>query len=127
MFVRTKSTPNSPRKSIQIVESIREGNKVKQRIIRHVGIAMNDKEEKKLWDLAEYIKAEIEQEQTPSFFSPEDLAEMAISSRMQKEEDFYVNLKELKEEQRTIIGIHDVYGLIFNDLGFNDLLKYRLG
>ena len=30
MFVRTKSTPNSPRKSIQIVESVREDNKVKQ-------------------------------------------------------------------------------------------------
>ena len=127
MFVRTKSTPNSPRKSIQIVESIRDGNKVKQRIIRHVGIAMNDKEEKKLKDLAEFIKAEIEQEHTPSLFSPEVLAEMAISSRRQKEEDFNVKLNELKEEQRTVVGIHDVYGRIFNELGFNKLLKSHHG
>ena len=44
MFIRVKSTPNSPRRSIQIVESVRVGDKVKQKIIRHVGVAM-DKEE----------------------------------------------------------------------------------
>ena len=44
MFVRVKSTPNSPRQSVQIVESVREGDKVRQKILRHVGIAMNDAE-----------------------------------------------------------------------------------
>jgi hypothetical protein len=37
MFVRVKSTPNSPRQSVQIVESVRQGDQVKQRIVRHVG------------------------------------------------------------------------------------------
>ena len=47
MFVRTKTTPNSPRKSIQIVENDRDQKtgKVKQKILRHVGIAMDDSEE----------------------------------------------------------------------------------
>ena len=40
MFVRVKSTPNSPRKSVQLVESVRQGDKVKQKIVRHVGIAI---------------------------------------------------------------------------------------
>ena len=44
MFVRVKSTPNSPRQAVQIVQSVREGDKVRQKILRHVGVAMNDAE-----------------------------------------------------------------------------------
>ncbi|MGC9169087.1 MAG: hypothetical protein ACP5GK_09315 [Desulfurella sp.] len=39
MFVRVKTTPKNPRKSVQIVTSYRIGGKVKQRIVKHVGIA----------------------------------------------------------------------------------------
>ena len=39
MFVRVKDTPNSPRKSVQIVHSYRVGGTVKQKIVRYVGIA----------------------------------------------------------------------------------------
>ncbi len=39
MFIRVKTTPNSPRKSVRIVESFREGKKVRQRIVPHVGVA----------------------------------------------------------------------------------------
>ena len=44
MFIRIKSTPNSPRKSVQIVASVRDGNKVRQKIMRHAGVAQNDAE-----------------------------------------------------------------------------------
>ena len=57
MFIRVKTTPNSPRKSVQIVESFREGKKVRQRIVRHVGIAIDADEEIALRQLAEHIKA----------------------------------------------------------------------
>ena len=50
MFIRVKTTPNSPRKSIQIVEAIRVGDKVKQKIVHHVGIALDEREEQKLKD-----------------------------------------------------------------------------
>ncbi len=60
MFVRVKTTPNSPRQSVQIVSSVRFGDKVKQKIVRHVGIAMDDDELAQLKILAEVIKAKIE-------------------------------------------------------------------
>ena len=44
MFVRITSTPKSPRKSVKVVASIREGLKVRQ----HVGIASNEAEIEKL-------------------------------------------------------------------------------
>lgn len=48
MFVRVKTTPNSPRRSIQICENYRVKDKIKQRIVHYVGIAADDAEEKKL-------------------------------------------------------------------------------
>lgn len=123
MFVRIKTTPNSPRKSVQIVESVRDGDKIKQRIVRYVGIAMDDKELVKLKELAEYIKAKIETDHQPSLFEQEELAELAIAAKKRKEDkDLPVNLKELREEQRAIVGIHEIYGQIYQELGFNSVI-----
>ncbi len=70
MFVRVKSTPNSPRKSVQIVHSERLGSKVKQKIIKHVGIAMDDKELEELKLLANAIKAELESKNQLPLYTP---------------------------------------------------------
>ena len=53
MFVLVKNTPNSPRQSVQIVESSRVGDKVKQKIVRHIGIAHSEYELVQLKDLAQ--------------------------------------------------------------------------
>lgn len=124
MYVRVKTTPNSPRKSVQIVESVRSGEKVKQRIVRHVGIAMDDQELEKLKELAEHIKHKIKEERQPSLFRPDQLAEMAIEAKKQQDDDpIFVNLKELEEEQRAICGIHEIYGEIYDLLKFNTLFS----
>ena len=124
MFVRVKSTPNSPRKSVQIVESLRDGDKVKQRIVRYVGVAMDDQELEKLKDLAELIKAKIQTERHPYFLSPETLAEMSIAARKKKDQkNLVVNLKNLQEEQRSIVGIHEVYGVVYREVGFGSIFS----
>ena len=121
MFVRVKTTPNSPRKSVQIVESIRKDDKVKQKIVRYVGIAMNDEELEKLKELADFIKCKIESKHTPSLFSPREISEL---SRKEKDENkLMVDLKKLKEEQRVIKGIHEVYGKVYDELEFNSVLE----
>lgn len=129
MFIRTKTTPNSPRRSVQIVESIRFDNKVKQRIVRHVGVAMDERELGRLIDLAEYIKAKLETEQSQQcLFSPEEMAELAIEYRKRnsgKENPLNVNLRELREEQRSVVGFHEVYGALYQQLGFNQVLRER--
>ena len=53
VFVRVKSTPNSPRRSVQVVESSRVGDRVSERIVRHMGIALDSEEETKLRAMAE--------------------------------------------------------------------------
>jgi hypothetical protein len=122
MFIRIKTTPNSPKKAVQIVESVRDGDRVKQRIIRHIGQAEHEKEIDKLIELAEYAKARMENEHQMSLWPPEELAEMAIKVRREKKEDntpLKVDLKKLREEQRTIMGIHEIYGKLYEELGFD--------
>lgn len=131
MFIRVNTTPNSPRKSIQIVESIRMGNKVKQKIIRYVGIANDESEEQKLKDLANeiIIKLKIERiERSPqtSFFpmTASDIKSEAVAKRgrlrKKKLEDILppsqVLLEDIKEEARIIEGVHDIGGAVFDDM-----------
>ena len=59
MFVRVKTTPNSPRKSVQLVEGVRLGGTVRQRIVRHVGVATDEQELVRLKEQGEYLKARI--------------------------------------------------------------------
>lgn len=127
MFVRVKTTPNSPRKSVQLVKSVRKGSKITQKIVHYVGIAMDEDELKKLLFLAESIKVKMEADNQGLLFSPEDLA--GINKKIRKTpitetaDDFHVNLKDLEEEARTISGIHDVYGTLFDEIGYQKVLK----
>lgn len=128
MFVRVKTTPNSPRQSVQIVESVRDGNIVKQKILRHVGIAQNDFELVKLKELAEFICSQIEEERQPKLFSAETAARLTIESKQENEDDenstkYNVNIKNLKEEQRLIYGIHEIYGKLYQEIGFDKIIN----
>lgn len=59
MFVRVTSTPKSPRRSVKVVSSVRQGLKVRQVMIHHVGIATDDAEVEKLKKLGyEFIELE---------------------------------------------------------------------
>ena len=59
MFVRIKTTPNSPRRSVQLVEGVRDGGKIRQRIVRHIGVAMDEDELERPGQLGEYVKAKL--------------------------------------------------------------------
>jgi transposase len=125
MFVRVKTTPNSPRKSVQIVETIRRGDKVSQKIVRYVGIAMDDQELEQLKLLAESIKTKLEDTGQVQLFSPEELDKIKTKPVEQAfdDNDYNVDIRNLLEEQRIVRGIHDIYGTLFDNLGYNKVLK----
>ena len=109
MFVRVKTTKNSPRKSVQIVMSVRKGNQIIQKIVRHVGIAHDDMELSQLKLLAESIKIKLEAGNQRLLFSPEEIAKETIKAKKthlcEFEDDYQVNLKNIKEEQRVIYPV----------------------
>ena len=102
---------------------MRDGEKVKQKIVRHVGIAANDNELKMLKDMAEYIKANLENEKEPYLIAPETMAELAIEGRKHKEEvPDNVKLKDVEAVQDVVTGIHDIYGEVYHELGFDKVI-----
>ena len=139
MYIRVNSTPNSPRKSIQIVESVRIGDKVKQKIVRYVGVATDAFEEQKLKDLAqEYIAKIIADRKTQSAqqsLLPTSSEEILSSlknrrgrPRRRNIEDILppnkVRLDEIREQSRVIEGVHDVAGTMFDEL-YGALIKSK--
>jgi transposase len=150
MFVRVTSTPKSPRKSVKVVASIRDGLKVRQKMIHHVGIANDDTEVEKLKLLGyEFIakakhQAVIESGQHTLPVSTLDseikyLAEQATHNRVQSKnlgrkakkplQDVMpveqVTLDKIKEEQRIIEGVHEVAGHLYDELGYNTILHNK--
>lgn len=149
MFIRVTSTPNSPRKSVKVVASIREGFKVKQVMIHHVGIAATEAEIEKLKQLGrefiahEQLKIEGKSRQLSLF--EKDASEQRLQRIIENEalktsqkrgrkvatkladipDGETVNIKNLVEESRVIDGIHDVAGHVFDQLGYGDLMARK--
>ncbi len=131
MFIRVNKTPNSPRRSIQICETIREGSKVKQKIVHYVGIARDEEEEQKLKDYAQelIVKITLEREekiaQLPLFKSTQEELLPHVKNkvgrpRRKKIEDIFppsqVTLDDIVETCRIVEGVHDIAGAMFDEL-----------
>lgn len=131
MFVRIKSTPNSPRRSVQVVQSIRDGEHVKQRILRHMGIALDADEEAKLRAMAEeFISRSLTQQlNAQSLFESPPVAASArrvgrparqtLASVAPPEQ---VRLADVAEVARRVEGPHEVLGGLFDYLHFDQIL-----
>ena len=138
MFIRVVTTPNSPRKSVRIVESVRKGDKVSQRIVHYVGIATDDQEEQKLKDYAKELIIKLEAKRINDsqqlFPTTEEEVAVHLESKLgrkakKKIEDILppseVRLDEIKEQSRIVEGIHEVGGNLYKSLGYDTLLQKR--
>lgn len=128
MFVRVKTTPNSPRRSVQVVESSRVGTTVKQKIVRYMGIALDDAEEAKLRKMAEeFIEHEtLARLNGQSLFDVDALPRRAGRPARQTLESVVapdqVKLADVQEVARRVEGPHEVLGHLFDYLGFDRVL-----
>lgn len=128
MFIRIKKSKNSPKCSVQIVEAKRVDGKVKQKIIKHIGTALEGKELEELKSLATSIKKRVEESgQLPIVFDKKELNNpnnQEIKGHIAlNRDDFDVNLLDINEQRRTIKGIHQIYGKLYDELGFNKIIS----
>jgi len=121
MFVRVKPKPNG-KKSIQIVESYRRADKVSQRIVRHVGQAVTDREVDEMKRLAQSIIDEMKDQRQPSLplYDPKKASD---KSKQKAPSNDTVKIKNLREEQRIINGIGDVFGKLYKDLKLDSVIS----
>lgn len=139
MFIRVNKTPNSPRRSIQICQNFRKGDKVKQKIIHYVGIARDEDEEQKLKDYAKelIVKITLERETNSQQQSLFDVSESDVRNHIKSKagrpkrkniEDILptsqVSLYDIKEESRIVEGVHDIAGAMFDDM-YGGLLENK--
>ncbi len=105
------------------------GDKVKQKILRHVGIAMDDDELAQLKVLSECRQGKIEAQHQSSLFPPETVAKQMIEAKAAKAQSskaaLNVDLMQMVEEQRVLLGIHEVYGEVYRQLSFDTLLSQK--
>ena len=128
MFIRVKnkSTQQKYKKSVQIVHSFREKGKVKQKIVKHIGVATSDVHLDELKLLAQSIQIQLENEDL-SLFTPEELQKDLDQSHPDHtkvyygDEDYHIDIRSLEEESRVISGIHDIYGKMFDELNLRSI------
>jgi transposase len=120
MFVRAKKK-DEKRWQVQIVESIRKGEKVTQKIVRNVGTAYNQRELNEFKRLGEIAIIEMKNRQKPvlAFADPSDFH---APRKREKQKSNLVDPKDLREEKRINEGFTDIFGHLYEEVGFTNLI-----
>ena len=107
MYIRLTSSKKSKHPTLQIVEGVREGKKVKQKIIASLGVIKTEKDLEKLRKLADHLIQKLEKEGLPA--------------------DDRVDIKNLVHKKTT----YDGFGIITNELmqlsGFSTVIRRAQG
>jgi hypothetical protein len=126
MFIRTKTSPNSPRKTVQIVESVRSGQTVKQRIVQYIGVASDDEGLAKLILLAKQVMGNLKKERKAkspqqSLFHETELIEENQSFERAVGGEATARIVALENESTVIEGPMEVAEKIFSSLGYDSI------
>lgn len=121
MFVRTKKKDDK-RWHVQIVESIRDGASVKQKIVRSIGVAHSPQEVAQFKKIGEQAIIQLKNAKQP-VFAFEDPEVVYAPKTRRKHVDEKVKLQNLKEQQRLIEGIPDIFGTIYGQMGAKTLIQ----
>ena len=123
MFIRKKKMPNNTIK-IQLAKGIREGDKVRQKIVRHVGTAHNDNELAQFMGVAQAIITDLKDQSRGcqnTLFDLKEYDELSMKSRQAKENPVpdHVKLGKCREEGRAHVGVRDIFGELYRSLGWS--------
>jgi hypothetical protein len=127
MYLRTKTSKLSPRKTVQIVEAfINENGQRRQRIVQHLGVACDDTQLQELWDAGEKLIPVLEERareeklflegQLPLFSTAPEEYEREIP------EGETVQVRKLTKKEDVLEGPFEVWGEVFDRLGLEDIL-----
>jgi len=125
MYIRTKKTPRSQSVSVQLVESFRENGKIKQRVLRHFGTADTKEKIEELKQLAAAIKTELMNKKLIQKLPNTKTTSFGQLVGRGKDipDDTLIHAAYLEEVQHTILGIHDIYGHVYEQVGFFNLFS----
>ena len=129
MFVRVKKDADRGRFRVQIVQSVRDGGRVRQKVVRHVGIGRSEAEVEALKGLAKTIMEGILESSAPrrrELFGPRETEGMlALARGSARPGRLGVDLAECREESRMSLGVREALGAVYSQLGWDGLLGAR--
>lgn len=131
MFIRIKTYANSPNRGVYVVRNDRRDGRVRQTIVRYFGMARDAGELERLRRLAQRHIAEFDVLGDPSVFLPEQRRRQLQEVLSGTVADsgavapIRVDLSQVREEERVIRGVHEVYGRVYDQLGLDRLLPAR--
>ena len=128
MYIRVTGTPNSPRRAVKVVESIRDGYTVRQVIVKHIGIVSDESQLEKLKQLGqEYIAQE--QLRREAVSGQQNLFDETLKERLEAIQSQptkkrgrkpLTKLEDLTDDDTVIIK--NLVGHIFSQLGYDKIL-----
>ena len=120
MFVRAKQKDES-RWQVQILESVREGSKVRQKTIRNIGVALNEEELHNYKKIAEAAIVSMRNAKQPvlPIFDPYDFYKPRSK---RKPVDPQARVEDLQHVQTFNDGLREVFGSVFDELNFSELI-----
>jgi transposase len=110
MFIRAKKHPNTNKVTVLICHSKREGRKVIQLVLSNIGYGSTAEEIEKLKQLAQQKLLLLKQHQHAKIIN------MSQNQTL---------LKNVEEVSRKHVGIKDIFGNLFDKLGFSDILENK--
>jgi len=105
MYVRVTTTPKSPRKSVKVVEGVREGGKVKQKMLYHVGTASGELEIEKLKQLGREFIAKEQLKRQEQGLQPSLLDEESFEERLTQLSSFFLNTIKIDMAMPEILDV----------------------
>jgi transposase len=128
MFIKRRPVPGQPTfLKIQICENFREGKKVKQRIVKHIGTSRSEMELRVLEKSAHlFIEESFRERQN------QDVLFDARESVLEREPELFkqaprnlVNVEHLHEVQKVIEGPRDIFGYAAEEEGLLNVLPEK--
>jgi transposase len=104
---------------VQLCVSERVGKKVTRKVVRHIGVAKRQDEVERFERIAAAVlESEIANRSsvTPLFSAPDE-----VEARFESKPRTYLS-EEIVELQRTVEGPKEIYGSLFDELGFANLV-----
>jgi transposase len=127
MYTRTKTSKNSPYKTVQIVQSfINDKGQPRQRIVKHLGVAFDDEQLRNLLFMAEKLIPELElRAKEEKLFNAGQLSLYEFAPLQYEQEipgDRIAHIKAMLKKEDVLEGPFEVWSEVFDKLGIDDLL-----
>ena len=114
MYIRANKSPNSPRKAIQIVESVRHGKSVSTRIIQHIGVAYSDEEVQQMRALGAKIIESLEKRRSYYSIGKElPVSEAQVTALVEKLAELVPDAFNMKSS-RVVVALGEKQDMLWN-------------